>query len=105
MDSIKAMGGIDYHLKTPSSGTLTQDQMAADLATTVKTWAKGDWYQFGLDLGKLLQEMFVAVYSQKYTADGDGALRERLLGASAARRGPVPGAGAGARKLPAALMT
>jgi len=93
MDSVRTLGsGTHYHLKQPALGAVTHDEMAAAMATTVKDWARKDWYQFGLDVGKLLQAMFVTVYSQKYEVDGSGKLRKRLLGTPAAPGGLLGGA-------------
>lgn len=80
-ESIQAMGkGMQFHLELPGEAP-TRDRYAKQMETTIQDWEKMQWYDFGKDLGKLLQDMALTVYAQKYTIDSSGALH-RLLGTS-----------------------
>lgn len=95
MDSIKRLGsGMKYNLDLPKTDTADEDKIANDMATTVKDWARTDYYTFGQHLGYLLQEMFVDVYGQKWSVDHRGTLRKRLVGMAAAEQRPLAGASA-----------
>mmetsp|Transcript_59632 Transcript_59632/g.177415 ORF Transcript_59632/g.177415 Transcript_59632/m.177415 type:complete len:583 (+) Transcript_59632:86-1834(+) len=94
MDSIKRMGsGLHYDLELPEAQATSPDQIANDMATTVKDWARTEWYTFGLHVGQLLQEIFVSMYGQKWSVDHRGTLRKRLVEMAAAEQ-PLAGAGA-----------
>jgi hypothetical protein len=62
-------------------------EVSVDLAQAVHNWRNHSWHDFGMDLGKLLQELVVLVfpadYSQKYRVSETvrGALRNRFSGA------------------------
>lgn len=95
MDAIKRMGsGLDYHLELPDAGGASKDQIANDMAVTVKDWARTDYYSFGEHLGHLLQEMYVELYGQKWSVDEMGTLRKRLVGMAAVQK-PIVGASFG----------
>merc|ERR1712029_613517 len=51
-----------------------KDEFTNDMARTIQDWAKMEWYEFGLDLGKLLQKIVVTEFAQKYRVDGNGQL-------------------------------
>jgi len=80
-DAIKGLAeggaGISFDYTAPQGSTVSKDMLENHMAITVKDWAKMKWKDFGIDLGHLLQEMAVTVYSQKYTVDDRGVLRRR----------------------------
>jgi len=76
-------------MEMPSAESVSKKDMATEMAKTVKEWAHHDWYNFGFDLGRLLQDMFVAVYSTKYSVDGTGTLRKRLIAEVASAKSPM----------------
>ena len=90
MNAIKTLGaGMHHHVDMPSAESVSKKDMATEMAKTVKEWAHHDWYNFGFDLGRLLQDMFVAVYSTKYSVDGTGTLRKRLIAEVASAKSPM----------------
>merc|ERR1712129_409486 len=90
LNSIKTLGsGMHHTVEMPSAESVSKKDMATEMAKTVKEWAHHDWYKFGFDLGRLLQDMFVAVYSTKYSVDGTGTLRKRLIAEAASARSPM----------------
>jgi len=70
----KALG---WDFKLPGM-RLSNDELEKHLAITVEAWAEQQWLAFGQDLGHLLREMVLTVFSQKYTLDGNGLLQKRL---------------------------
>jgi len=83
MDAVKRLGaGLHYQLETPQATSISEDQVAHDMATTVKDWAQHEYYTFGLHLGGLLQEMYLEVYGQKWSVDASGTLRRVWEGSS-----------------------
>jgi len=96
LNSIKTLGsGMHHSVDMPSAESVSKKDMATEMAKTVKEWAHHDWYKFGYDLGRLLQDMFVAVYSTKYAVDGTGTLRKRLIAEAASTRSPMLQGGPG----------
>jgi len=95
LNSIKHLGsGMNHTLKMPSvempsAQSVSKKDIATAMAKTVKEWAHHEWYKFGFDLGRLLQHMFVAVYSTKYSVDGTGTLRKRLIAEAASAGSPM----------------
>merc|ERR1719221_2333483 len=86
MESIKTLGnGTNLHFTTPLNN-IEKDKVAVGMAETLKAWSKMEWYAFGLNLGKLLQELVTVVFPQKYTFDDNGTLRMQML--EAANTGP-----------------
>jgi hypothetical protein len=90
LNSIKTLGsGMHHTMYMPSAESVLKKDVAADMAKTVKEWAHHDWYTFGFDLGRMLQHMFVTVYSMKYSVDGTGTLRKHLIVEAAPARSPM----------------
>jgi hypothetical protein len=90
MNAIKTLGaGMHHHVDMPSAESVSKKDIATEMAKTVKEWAHHDWYTFGFDLGRLLQDMFVTVYSMKYSVDGTGTLRKHLIVEAASARSPM----------------
>merc|ERR1719188_1474349 len=100
MDSIKALGnGVQLRVQIPGGDT-SKDAVADQMASSVKNWAKTRWYDFGSDLGKMLQGLTTTVYARKYSLDARGVLRKNLLQDLAAA-----GSGDRAGRLPVAFLS
>lgn len=78
-----ADGGAGLDLDVRGMRPVDRARLEAQIAGAVEDWARMRWRAFGGDLGKLLQEMAVTVYDQKYAARGAPALPPQ-------RRPPVP---------------
>jgi len=94
MDSIKALGsgegGLDMDVTMPKSDPLDKDKAETEFAQAAKDWAGMNWYQFGNDLGHMLEQAGAAKMSQKYYIGPDGGLKKRLVQLADARaRAPL----------------
>mmetsp|Transcript_34193 Transcript_34193/g.86490 ORF Transcript_34193/g.86490 Transcript_34193/m.86490 type:complete len:561 (-) Transcript_34193:74-1756(-) len=99
MDSIKALGnGVQLHVQMPGADE-SSDAVADEMARSVKDWAHTRWYDFGSDLGKMLQGLTTTVYAQKYSLDAHGVLRKNLLQDLA-----MAGSGGQSGRLPTAFL-
>jgi len=95
-NSIKMLGaGTHASFHIPSADSVAKKDIATDMAKTIKEWAHHDWYAFGFDLGKMLQDMFVTVYSMKYSVDSTGTLRKHLIAEVSSAGSPLLQGGAG----------
>merc|ERR1712113_923453 len=70
--------GIGWNFKMPEGARVSNDELEKHLAITIKAWAEKRWLTFGQDLGELLQEMVITVFSQKYTLDSNGVLQRSV---------------------------
>jgi hypothetical protein len=50
------------------------------MARAVKAWTNWDFKTFGKEIGKLLRELVMLAFPQKYSIDNAGRLRQELLG-------------------------
>jgi hypothetical protein len=86
-DAIKGLasgdGSFGWNFKMPDESRVSNNRLEKHLAITAKDWAKQRWETFGQDLGKVLQEMALTVFSQKYTLDSTGLLRSIVPSESA----------------------
>lgn len=85
VDSIKNFGeGMQITVQTPN---VAPDHAAlkANLHQTLKDWSELHWYQFGFDVGLLLQEMLLTLFPTEYSFDTNGVLQKVLS------ETPVPG--------------
>lgn len=54
------------------------DEAAGVLQQAASDWEAGRWFTLGEDLGKMLLELLVQVFPEKYAVGGSGFLRKRL---------------------------
>jgi len=81
MDSIKALGsggGLDVDMHMPNAGSLNKDKAEIEFANAAKDWSNMKWYNFGHDMGKMLEQAAVTV-EKKYYIGSDGGLKKRLI--------------------------
>lgn len=87
MDSVKSLGsGMSANFNLPDDDP-SKKQMTNNLARTVKKWSENNWYEFGRELGTLLQES-----AEKFSPalKYDGSLSPVALGGAANASGPFP---------------
>jgi len=78
MDSIKSFGRhMDAKVTLPKRD-VPKKQLEEDLARTVEEWSKNSWFEFGVDLGRFMQDTAVHYMPQKYSVDENGVLRRFL---------------------------
>merc|ERR1712151_1388054 len=68
-------------LSVPNENIKTSD-VAQLLSSAMEDFKDQQYYNFGKQLGKSLQDMVVVTFPMKYEVDDIGRLREKLLGAS-----------------------
>jgi len=79
IDSVKNFGeGMAVTVATPN--VLPSNKVLMDnLQKTLDDWSSLAWYEFGYDVGTLLQELLLALFPQEYSFDEGGVLRKELL--------------------------
>merc|ERR1712137_963224 len=80
MDAVKAFGsGMEFSIDTARVPP-TPDAIGAGMKLAVDAWQKKQWYMFGFDLGRLVQQLMLMVFDQKYSINEEtGAIRKTLL--------------------------
>merc|ERR1712217_604208 len=71
-------------LSVPNENIKTSD-VAQLLSSAMEDFKDQQYYNFGKQLGKAMQDMVVVTFPMKYEVDDIGRLREKILGASEAR--------------------
>merc|ERR1711870_171815 len=63
--------------------------MAKKMNMSIQHWENKQWFAFGTDLGKMLQDTALTVYAQKYTIDSSGVLQRSLDSISVSSTSPT----------------
>jgi len=83
--SIKALEKLDFRVDVHKR-TVQTPEVSVDLAQAIDNWSHHRWHDFGVDLGKVLQELvllvFPPVYSRDYAVREATRLEAIRLGAS-----------------------
>jgi len=73
-DSLEAARNLHFKFSLP--GVRPEwDELVHQMAAVVSDWEHGEWFEFGRELGLLLQGLILSFFPLKYTVDG-GVLRE-----------------------------
>lgn len=70
-DSLTALKGLHFRINMMRA-KLHNREVSVDLKRAVKDWSKRRWHDFGEDIGKLLQQLVLLVFPQRYSVDNLG---------------------------------
>jgi len=73
-DSLRS---LHFDVQLPQD-TIESRETSMDLAHAIRDWTKGEWRNFGADIGHLLQEFVIAAFPQMYSVDAARSLRREL---------------------------
>lgn len=74
VDALEALGRMHFTIDRSSYNVHTVD-VSVDLSEFIRDWKEHHWRKMGLRLGKLLQQMVVAMFPLKYSSDISGRLQ------------------------------
>eukprot|EP00418_Pyrodinium_bahamense_P076646 CAMPEP_0179059650 /NCGR_PEP_ID=MMETSP0796-20121207/25462_1 /TAXON_ID=73915 /ORGANISM="Pyrodinium bahamense, Strain pbaha01" /LENGTH=501 /DNA_ID=CAMNT_0020756413 /DNA_START=48 /DNA_END=1553 /DNA_ORIENTATION=+ len=77
--SLEALDGMHVQLKLPKSGVhFDPDGPVGQLQKAAEDWKALHWFALGEDLGRLLLQLLVQVFPEKYAVDDTGGASKRL---------------------------
>jgi hypothetical protein len=73
MDAIKSLNAVKVQFQFPDD-RFRADDATKKMAEAVEAWTNWDFEEFGYQLGKLLRELVLLAFPQKYSVDSSGRL-------------------------------
>merc|ERR1719150_907232 len=81
-----ALSSLRMQLRLPRSsvGRAAMESPVAELQRAANDWKALNWFALGEDLGRMLLQLTVQAFPQKYALGPAGALGKRLMGPASA---------------------
>lgn len=76
-DSLKALQRLQFHIDVPRQEVFNKE-VSVNLAQAIQDWKDNKWHDFGMDMGRLLQELVLLVFPERYSLDGARDLQKQL---------------------------